>query len=72
MLDSLYTCVVFIVILLRVRRTGMRWGNTVNKNVGAVTYSEVSYEVAHIPICVAPTVPLFHTGTRVSLYLFVE
>ena len=30
-----------------------------NKNVGAVTYSEVSYEVAHIPICVAPTVPLF-------------
>ena len=37
----------------------LRWGNTVNKNVGAVTYSEVSYEVAHIPICVAPTVPLF-------------
>ena len=49
----------------------MRWGNTVNKNVGAVTYSEVSYEVAHIPICVAPTVPLFHIS-YISIFIFVE
>ena len=48
----------------------LRWGNTVNKNVGAVTYSEVSYEVAHIPICVAPTVPLFHI--YIYLYIYIR